>query len=448
MSDGVLAVDIAVAEPTTETAGDSVVREVTFTGAKCIAKIISFDADDSRRSEVLRGCEKLSKLRHPNIVGYIGTVDLPQLSPLPVLLTDYYPTNLHNFLTQPLADESIPLGLRVSLLRNAACGLAYLHGQSPPIIVHRHLTAENIYLNEGAVAKIAVDKAVMILPHTAERIPSEHCSNAGSEITSAVDIFSFGVISLFALTCNPSSTDLLLPPISIDDSGKLLASGGVEQQASNLEKLYEKFSKQHPLTEMVTKCLERQPIDRPTARDLVEPRSLLWRSSVMIPDPFHEKTKLDLICEISTLSQAHVKLREEVERHYSELRDQMRGLLQGMASQRELLPRKDPTEDKDIVTDTEIGYICNFLEGIKATQLGNTLGVREHMLAIIERDPTLERDENRKRAKVLLDWMNNVDYPTWDSLVHALTCIGQKRMADILSNDKGTVEPPVKAPPR
>ena len=47
-----------------------------------------------------------------------------------------------------------PLCLKCSILHNVASGLAYLHERTPPII-HRDLSARNVLLTSGMVAKIA-----------------------------------------------------------------------------------------------------------------------------------------------------------------------------------------------------------------------------------------------------------------------------------------------------
>ena len=103
-----------------------------------------------------------------------------------------------------------------------------------------------------------------------------------------------------------------------------------------------------------------------------------------------------------------------------------------------MLPRENDEEDKEMVTEREVAYIANFVEGIRAGRLGRELGVSEHALAIIECDPNSRRDENRKRAKVLVEWIRNTESPSWSGLITALSSIGQKRVSDILTNDKGT----------
>ena len=409
------------------------VREAKVASARCAAMI--FPASSAaKRDDVVRGCELLNRLRHPNLVSFLGSTNLPD-SPLPVLLVEYLPTTLHRLLTN--THQSIPLGCKISILQNVASGLAYLHRQLPPIL-HGHLSAKKVLLDSGAVAKISVDVGVTILPQplliTSPYTPPEF-SDTQSSCTKAVDVFSFGVLSLFTLTHVPPSN--ILPQTYMDESNQLIHRSENERRSQSMERVFGDLGKEHPLTQLVTSCLSQQPASRPTASDLVATHSLLWQASVLLPDPFQEKTKVDLVHDMHDLARAHVKMRGDLESHDRELRDQIRGLLQGMARQREMLPHEDEEEDKETVTEQEIAYIANFVEGIQADKLGRELGVSESALEIINCEPANKYNESKKRSGVLKEWLRNTSSPTWEALVKALSSIGQKRVADILKNDKG-----------
>ena len=178
------------------------VKEVTISGAKCTAKIIlakmsksancgaeSSTSRDEVEGKLARGCGIWASLHHPNIAPFLGTVSFPD-SPIPALLTEYFPINLHCFLKQAHIPHSIPLSLKISILQNVACGLAYLHGQSPPI-PHGHLSAKKIFLDSGAVAKISVDVGVTVLPKPLELSPymPPEVTGEHSSITTTVDVF-------------------------------------------------------------------------------------------------------------------------------------------------------------------------------------------------------------------------------------------------------------------
>ena len=111
-------------------------------------------------------------LCHPNIVKFLGVAFFSG-SRLPALVMERLLTSLHDLLdpemdpppppnaTKPL----FPLSLKCSILHNVACGLTYLHERSPPII-HRDLSARNVLLNSGMVAKIVDLGVARIVPRT------------------------------------------------------------------------------------------------------------------------------------------------------------------------------------------------------------------------------------------------------------------------------------------
>ena len=153
------------------------VEEVEIAGAVCAAKQIheffkdsTLDSLGKTLAQFVKECELISRLRHPNIVQFLGVCVIPG-SRLPALVMERLLTSLHDLLDpetdpppQPNAPKSFfPLSLKLPILYDVASGLAYLHEQSPPII-HRDLSARNVLLNSGMVAKIADLGVARILP--------------------------------------------------------------------------------------------------------------------------------------------------------------------------------------------------------------------------------------------------------------------------------------------
>ena len=96
-------------------------------------------------------CIILSKLRHPNIVQFVGVhygkggmTDL-------TLFMECLSSDMDKFLS---SHPNLPLSLKLSLLQDVSFGLVYLHECVPPII-HRDLTAKNILISDKCQAKIA-----------------------------------------------------------------------------------------------------------------------------------------------------------------------------------------------------------------------------------------------------------------------------------------------------
>ena len=121
-------------------------------------------------AEFVRECQLMSIVRHPNVVQFLGVASFPG-SRLPALVMERLLTSLHDLLdpdTPPPPGAPSPLAffsavLKCSVLHNVVCGLAYLHGRSPPVI-HRDLSARNVLLNSEMVAKIADLGVARIVP--------------------------------------------------------------------------------------------------------------------------------------------------------------------------------------------------------------------------------------------------------------------------------------------
>ena len=157
------------------------------------AKTVHGYLPDDRESatQFLRECKLMSTIRHPNIVQFLG-VCYSSDSRVPALVMERMLTNLHSLLMLQLdlpsppseAGNSTPLALslasKISILHG---GLAYLHGQSPPII-HRNLSARNVLLNSAKIADLLRTnslsrarpsaEASVYMPSDAEELTSFH----------------------------------------------------------------------------------------------------------------------------------------------------------------------------------------------------------------------------------------------------------------------------------
>ena len=152
-------------------------------------------------------CELMAKLKHANIVTFVGTTfQGTRSTTLPVLIMERLACSLHCLLEN---EPNIPLGLRVGLLTDVARGLSYLHGYRPPII-HRDLSGGNVLISSMLVAKISDlgnSRVVNLAPHevanlskkpgTTVYMPPEINPDCSLSYGPSLDVFSFGHLSLF-----------------------------------------------------------------------------------------------------------------------------------------------------------------------------------------------------------------------------------------------------------
>ena len=183
-----------------------VVHEYEVAGFVCAGKKIHAllltdmaPADTKRR--YLQESALMAKLRHPNIVQFLGVTSVasPDCS---VLLMEKLTCDLHSLL-EDKQYNFIPLSLRVAFLADIARGLSYLHNYPPHSIVHRDLSARNVLLSSSLIAKISdLGNCLIVTPEKASTLS---CTRGApvympqdSTPQPSLDIFSFGHLSLFA----------------------------------------------------------------------------------------------------------------------------------------------------------------------------------------------------------------------------------------------------------
>ena len=292
-----------------------IVEEVAILGAICAAKKIHNSFQDSCETsaadQFVKECQLMSTLRHPHIVQFLGVYFFSE-SLLPALIMERLTTDLHKLLDPemdpPPPPDTLkpffPLSLKCSILHNVASGLAYLHERTPPII-HRDLSARNVLLTSGMVAKIADLGVAHIMPHmkaaatmtTAPGInvymPPEALEGV-SKYGVSIDIFSFGVVAIFALSqtfpCN------LLAPTYPGDQGEPKARTELQRRAKYMQLIYSQLRKDHPLLKIIERCLDF-PTRRPTIREVLQ---FLERASDEEKDDLMKMNKLKLIQTLKT----------------------------------------------------------------------------------------------------------------------------------------------------
>ena len=300
-------------------------------GAVCAANKIHelfLDRSEIPESEVrksaaqfVKECQLMSTLRHPNIVQFLGVCFLPG-SRLPALVMERLLTSLHDLLdpetdTPPPPDAPkpfFPLSLKCSILHNVTCGLSYLHERSPPII-HRDLSARNVLLNSGMVAKIAdlgvarivprmgvavtmtkgPGAIIYMSPEAMESKPAEKDEEKDkkSKYDASIDIFSFGVVAIFTL-CQTFPCDLLA--LTYREGRQHKARTELERRERYMRMIYRQLREKHPLLQMIEGCLDF-PEDRPSIREVLR---LLEEARAGVRDEQTDMNKLELLRALQT----------------------------------------------------------------------------------------------------------------------------------------------------
>ena len=212
-----------------------------------------------------------------------------------------------------------PLSLKCSILHDVASGLTYLHERSPPII-HRDLSARNVLLNSGMVAKIAdlgvacivprmraaatMTKApgagVYMPPEALESKPGKENEDKRSKYDASIDVFSFGVVAIFTL-CQTFPCDLLAPTYREGRQHK--ARTELERRESYMRMIHRQLQEKHPLLQMIEGCLDF-PEDRPSIGEVLR---LLEEARAEVRDEQTDMNKLELLRALQTQPRNQVR---------------------------------------------------------------------------------------------------------------------------------------------
>ena len=309
------------------------VEEVEIPGVKCAAKKIHEIFQDRRQipeeliqkasREFVQECQLMSTLRHPHIVQFLGVCFLPG-SRLPALVMERLLTSLHEILDPEPPPETkpyIPVALKRSVLHDVARGLSFLHSHSPPII-HRDLSARNVLLNSGMLAKIADLGVARIVPSlraaTMTKAPGAsiymppEALEDESRYDVTIDIFSLGVLAIFTLSQTfpkPLSTAYM------DARRMMVGRTELERRGNYMQQIHRLLREGHPLIRMIQRCLKNLPEDRPTIHAVL---AFLEQARAEVQDGECDMSKLELIQTLRQKMQLIQAKDERIERREGE----------------------------------------------------------------------------------------------------------------------------------
>lgn len=145
--------------------------------------------------------ELLCKLRHPNIVLFMGACTEPET---PCIVTEYLG---RGSLANILGDESVDIdwGLRLQIGIDCARGMAYLHSRHP-VIIHRDLKTDNLLVDDNWSVKVADFGLATVKSRTFAKTMCGTTGWVAPEVlaeegyTEKADVYSFAIILWEMLT--------------------------------------------------------------------------------------------------------------------------------------------------------------------------------------------------------------------------------------------------------
>ena len=247
--------------------------------AKILHPILFATRDPAARRIVQRfeqECEFLSRIRHTNIIQFLGTSRDPE-SRLPVLLMELMDESLTSFLERPQDPPPLPFHIQVNIAHDVAQALAYLHLNE---ILHRDLSSNNVLLVGSSRAKVTDFGMSKLLGNDPRLTPtfcpgtmvymSPEALGEPPAYTRKLDIFSSGVLHVQLITRKFPDPGPRMKTVQVgedsrfEDSEVHVKVSEVERRRSHIDLI----DPAHPLLRIALDCLKDKEGQRPTAEQL------------------------------------------------------------------------------------------------------------------------------------------------------------------------------------
>ena len=231
--------------------GWAIVRVAKFRGLLVAAKCIHHHILSSRNIGLFKQEMNLAAIaRHPNLVQFIGATVEGQ----PIILMELMPNSLRKLL-QEKKEEPLSHRQIVSIARDVALGLNYLHNMKPDPIIHRDVSSANVLMEplgtDSWKAKVS-DYGTANFQEYMHTPSAGNVSYASPEAANPLqqsvkmDVFSYGILLLEM--CTGEFPDSKIRPSSL----KQLDASWPEMAG------------------IVRGCLKMDPNQRPSMADLLE----------------------------------------------------------------------------------------------------------------------------------------------------------------------------------
>ncbi|KAL8208634.1 hypothetical protein R6Q57_008046 [Mikania cordata] len=245
--------------------------------------------------------ETVGSIKHRNLVSLQGY----SLSPSGNLLFYDYMENgsLWDLLHGPLKKKRLDWETRVQIALGAAQGLAYLHHDCSPRIIHRDVKSSNILLDkdfEAHLTDFGIAKSLCTsktftstyIMGTIGYIDPEYART--SRLTEKSDVYSYGIVLLELLTGrkavdNESNLHHLILSKTASNSVMETVDPEISATCKDLGEVKKIF-------QLALLCTKRQPSERPTMHEVV--RVL----GTILPSPKHNPTGLTMVHPSSKVS--------------------------------------------------------------------------------------------------------------------------------------------------
>ena len=250
----------------------------------CAAKVLHRILFQTRDPSTYRIVERfqqeidfLSRLRHPNIIQYLGSCQDPE-SRLPVLFMELMDESLTSFLERSASASPppLPLHVQVDIGHDVAQAISHLHRHE---VLHRDLSSNNVLLIGSRRAKVT-DFGMARLLGADPRLTQTYCPGTNGYMspealadppnyTTKLDVFSCGVLLVQLVTRiwpnpGPRTYTAQFSDPRFPSQQVLVVVPELERRREDLDLV----PPTHPLRQLALNCIKDKEEERPTAEQL------------------------------------------------------------------------------------------------------------------------------------------------------------------------------------
>ena len=250
----------------------------------CAAKVlhpILFQTRDPSAYRIVerfqREIDFLSRLKHPNIIQYLGSCQDPE-SRLPVLFMELMDESLTSFLERSASANPppLPLHIQADIGHDVAQALSHLHHHE---VLHRDLSSNNVLLIGSRRAKVT-DFGMARLLGADPRLTQTYCPGTNGYMspealadppnyTTKLDVFSCGVLLVQLVTRiwpnpGPRTQRVQVNDPNFQSQQVLVVVPELERRREHLDLV----PPTHPLRQLALNCIKEKEEERPTAEQL------------------------------------------------------------------------------------------------------------------------------------------------------------------------------------
>ncbi len=220
-------------------------------------------------------CQFLSRIKHPNIIQYLGTSRDTRSRRLGLLM-ELMDESLTKFLER--SSGPVPRHVQLNICYDIALALSYLHSNA---IVHRDLSSNNVLLMcDGQKAKVTDFGMSKLIDINPRMTPLTLCPGATiymppealitpPQYSSKLDCFSYGVLTIQIATRKfpqPGDANKYIEDRKYPTGRVLVQFPETERRKRDIDLM----DPDHPLLPTALQCLMDRDTDRPSADEMCE----------------------------------------------------------------------------------------------------------------------------------------------------------------------------------